>query len=86
MSRVSYIEFIGGFCLFFVVIIGRVCYINIKIGYFKLYYNWILKLFVFWNWLGFVVGDLYGDLFKVRWVFNMVGVLSLDGRDLWIGG
>lgn len=33
-----------------------------------------------------VVGDLHGDLNKARCALEIAGVLSSDGRDLWIGG
>ncbi|KAL0434971.1 UNVERIFIED_CONTAM: Shewanella-like protein phosphatase 1 [Sesamum radiatum] len=32
------------------------------------------------------VGDLHGDLDKARCALQMAGVLSSDGRDLWVGG
>ncbi|KAG9445302.1 hypothetical protein H6P81_016642 [Aristolochia fimbriata] len=32
------------------------------------------------------VGDLHGDLAKERWAFEMAGLLSSDGEDLWTGG
>lgn len=33
-----------------------------------------------------LVGDLHGDLDKARCALEIAGVLSSDGRDLWIGG
>ncbi|XP_068668593.1 shewanella-like protein phosphatase 1 [Aristolochia californica] len=32
------------------------------------------------------VGDLHGDLSKARCAFEMAGILSSDGQDLWTGG
>ncbi|KAL0298093.1 UNVERIFIED_CONTAM: Shewanella-like protein phosphatase 1 [Sesamum calycinum] len=32
------------------------------------------------------IGDLHGDLDKARCALQMAGVLSSDGRDLWVGG
>ncbi|KAK4383085.1 Shewanella-like protein phosphatase 1 [Sesamum angolense] len=32
------------------------------------------------------IGDLHGDLDKARCALQMAGVLSTDGRDLWVGG
>lgn len=45
-----------------------------------------LELFIGSNRMGFLVGDLHGDLYKARWALNMAGVLSSDGQDLWTGG
>lgn len=36
--------------------------------------------------LGYAVGDLHGDLDQARCAFEMAGVLSSDGRDVWTGG
>lgn len=33
----------------------------------------------------YVVGDLHGDLEKARRAFQMAGVLSSDGQDIWTG-
>lgn len=32
------------------------------------------------------VGDLHGDIEQARSAFEMAGVLSSDGQDLWTGG
>lgn len=33
-----------------------------------------------------LVGDLHGDLGKARSAFEMAGILSSEGPDLWTGG
>lgn len=36
--------------------------------------------------LGYVVGDLHGDLKQTRLALEMAGVLGSDTRNLWTGG